>query len=78
MFLSSSQHLDRLLGPTIIVPDVGAGGVFLAVKRSEHEADHSPPSISEVKNVGAVSPLLYTPFTVGCLINLVQGGISSI
>jgi hypothetical protein len=35
-------------------------GGFPGVKRQEHETDHLPPSSTEVKNGGAISPLLYT------------------
>jgi hypothetical protein len=31
------------------------GAVSLGVKRSGHEADHSPPSRAEVRDVGAIS-----------------------
>jgi hypothetical protein len=36
----------------------GGGGCFSGIKRAQHEADHSPPSIAEVKIHGAISPLL--------------------
>jgi hypothetical protein len=34
-----------------------AGGNSLGVKRPGREADHSPPSSTEVKNGGAIPPL---------------------
>jgi hypothetical protein len=36
---------------------MGTGAFFMGVKRSRHEADHSPPPSVEVKN-GGVIPLL--------------------
>jgi hypothetical protein len=39
-------HTDRLCGPVQSVP---------RVKRRKREADHSPPFIAEVKNIGAHS-----------------------
>jgi hypothetical protein len=33
----------------------------LGVKRQGREADHSPPSDADFKNVGAIPPLTYTP-----------------
>jgi len=36
---------------------MGSRGSFPEVKRLAREADHSPPSNSEVKNAGAVPPL---------------------
>jgi hypothetical protein len=35
---------------------MGATDDFPAVKRPEHEADHSPPSSAEVKNAGTIPP----------------------
>jgi hypothetical protein len=40
---------------------VGTGGCFLEIKRPGHEADHSPPSVAEVKNCGAIPPLPHMP-----------------
>jgi hypothetical protein len=37
---------------------VSTGESFPAIKRQGCEADHSPPSSSEVKNCGAVPPFL--------------------
>jgi hypothetical protein len=36
---------------------LGTGGPLLGVNRPGREADHSPPSSAEVKNVGARPPL---------------------
>jgi hypothetical protein len=33
------------------------GELSLGIKWLEHEADHSPPSSTEVKNTGAIPPL---------------------
>jgi hypothetical protein len=35
------------------------GALSLEVKRQGHEADHSPPSNAEVKNGGAIPPVLH-------------------
>jgi hypothetical protein len=43
---------DRLWGPPSPLSN-GYGGLFLPGR----EADHSPPSSDEVKNVGTISPL---------------------
>jgi hypothetical protein len=37
---------------------MGTGGSFPGVKWQGHEADHSLPSSAEVKNGGAIPPLL--------------------
>jgi hypothetical protein len=37
------------------------GALFPEVKRLGHEADHSPPSSAEAKNVGAIHPLHLMP-----------------
>jgi hypothetical protein len=39
-----------------------------AIKRPDREADNSPPSSAEVRNGGAIPPLLYV-FMAYCLIN---------
>jgi hypothetical protein len=39
---------------------MGSGGCFPGVKRHEREAYYSPPSTSEIKNVGAIPPLPHT------------------
>jgi hypothetical protein len=55
--LSNPQRPDRLWGP----PNLLASGyrrlIPWVVKRPRREADHSPPSTAEVKNVGAMPPL---------------------
>jgi hypothetical protein len=38
---------------------MGTGGDSLGVKRPKRESDNSPPSSTEVKNGGAIPPLLY-------------------
>jgi hypothetical protein len=48
------------LRPTQIPIQRVPGDASSGVKRPGCEADHSPPSSSEVKNGGAVSPLLHT------------------
>jgi hypothetical protein len=55
--LCTPQRSDRLWSPPIQwVP----GAVSPEVKRPSREADHSPPSSTEVKNGGAVPQFLYT------------------
>jgi hypothetical protein len=44
------------------------GAVFLGVKQPWHEADHSPPSSAEIKNVWSISPLPQYVFMVWCLV----------
>jgi hypothetical protein len=39
---------------------MGAGALFLGIKRQKRKADHSPPFSVEVKNGGALHPLPYT------------------
>jgi hypothetical protein len=49
-FFSSTSNPDRLWGSPCLLPN-GYGGLFpLGVKRPGSEADHSPPSSTEVKN----------------------------
>jgi hypothetical protein len=59
IFLLYSTESKPALGPT--QPSIQwVLGVFSpGVKHPESEADHSPPSIAEVKNGGAIPPLLY-------------------
>jgi hypothetical protein len=45
------------LGPTHLPIQWVPRAISLGVKWLEHEADHSPPSCTEVKNGGAVHPL---------------------
>jgi hypothetical protein len=40
---------------------VGTGGAFRGVRWSRYGADHSPPSDTEIKNDGSISPLPHTP-----------------
>jgi hypothetical protein len=40
---------------------------FSSVNHPEHEADHLPPSIVEIKNGGAISPLPPHVFMMWCL-----------
>jgi hypothetical protein len=37
---------------------MGTGALLPGIKRPGLEADHSPPSTAEVKNGGAIPPLL--------------------
>jgi hypothetical protein len=55
------------LGPTQ-PPSSGYWGFSHEIKWLEHEADYSPPSSHEVKNCGAIPPLVHV-FMVWCLIN---------
>jgi hypothetical protein len=51
-FFSTPQHPGRLWGP----PNLLSNG-YRGAKQPGREADHSPPSSTEVKNGGAISPL---------------------
>jgi hypothetical protein len=39
---------------------MGTGSYFSGIKRPGREADHSIPSIAEIKNGGAITPLPHT------------------
>jgi hypothetical protein len=56
VFLFSTASRTAL-GPTRPsiqwVPGTGGRGISMGVKKPGREADHSPPSSAEVKNVGA-------------------------
>jgi hypothetical protein len=59
-FLCSAE--SRLtLGPTQPTIQWVPGAVSLGVEQLECEAGHSPPSTAEVKNGGAIPPLLHMP-----------------
>jgi hypothetical protein len=58
-FFSTPQSPGRLWGPLSLLSNGYRGALFPGVKRLGREADHSPPSSSEVKNGGAVPPLPY-------------------
>jgi hypothetical protein len=51
---------------------------FLVVKRQGREANHSPPSSTEVKNGGAINSLPPYVFVEWCLINYTQGQIFTV
>jgi hypothetical protein len=59
-FFSSPQHPDWLLGlPSLFN---GYEGLFsLEVKQPGHEADHTPPSSTEVKNAWSCTSTPNTP-----------------
>jgi hypothetical protein len=59
-FCSSSKRADRLWGPHSILYN-RYNGCFPGVKRAGREADHSPPSSSEVKTGAATTSLPHTP-----------------
>jgi hypothetical protein len=48
------------LGPTQHLIQWVPGVLHSGVKRPGHEADHLPPSVSEVNNCGAILPLRHT------------------
>jgi hypothetical protein len=60
--IASRLPLGLTQPPILLVP----WALSSRLKRSRHEADHSPPSIAEVKNSSHV-------FTAWCLINQAQG-----
>jgi hypothetical protein len=67
-FFPTLQHPDWLCGPPSLLSN-GDWGLFTwGVKWLGHEADYSPPSSAEIKNVGAIPPLPHI-FMVWCLIN---------
>jgi hypothetical protein len=39
---------------------MGTGAASRGIQRLQHEADYSPPSSTQAKNVAAISPLLHT------------------
>jgi hypothetical protein len=47
-------------GPHPAFYQMGIAGFSTGVKRQGHEADHSLPPRAEVKNGGAIPPLLHT------------------
>jgi hypothetical protein len=49
-FFSLPSRPDRLWGPPSLLSSGYQGMLCLRVKRPEREADHSPPSSSEIKN----------------------------
>jgi hypothetical protein len=56
------------LGPTQPPLRWAAGALSLGVKRSEREADHSPPSIAEVKNAWSYTSTPQYAFMAWCSI----------
>jgi hypothetical protein len=58
-FLLSPLRSDRFRGQPRPCP-MGISGYSLGVKRSGREADHSPPSNTEVMNAWSYTPLLHT------------------
>jgi hypothetical protein len=56
---SSLQCPDQLWGPISLLSN-WYQGLFPVGKATEHEADHSPLSSTEVKNDGATPPLPHT------------------
>jgi hypothetical protein len=65
-FFSIPQRTDWLWGPPNLLSDGYRGALYLVVKRPGRETDHSPPSSVEVKNGGAIPPLLYTYVFMAC------------
>jgi hypothetical protein len=53
-FLAGERHFSLLHS---IWNKLVLGALSLKEKLSEHEADHSPPSSTKVKNGGAIPPL---------------------
>jgi hypothetical protein len=67
---------NRFLSTAVSRPTLGitqphiqwvSGALLLGVMRPDREADHSPPSSSEVQNDGAVPPLPHTSSWHGTL-----------
>jgi hypothetical protein len=55
-FFSFPQRADRLWGPPSLISNAC---VKRGVKQQGREVDHSPLSSAEVKNGGAIPPLLH-------------------
>jgi hypothetical protein len=55
------HNIQTGLGANLLFIQWLLGDVSAGVKRQQHEADHSPPSSADVKNDGAMPPLLHTP-----------------
>jgi hypothetical protein len=62
-FYSPPYSSNRFWGPPSLLYNV-TGALFSGVKRQGREADHSPPSSAEVKNVGVISSLSHMPWWV--------------
>jgi hypothetical protein len=58
-FFSFSQRPDRFWGPPSLLFNGYRGALSAWLKLPGREADHSPPSSADVKNDGAVPPLLH-------------------
>jgi hypothetical protein len=56
-FVSAPQYPDGIWGPPSLL-SMGTGSFSPELKRPGREADHSPPSGAEIKNVGAIHPCL--------------------
>jgi hypothetical protein len=54
---SIPHSVQTVLGPHPASYPVGTGGSFLGGKAARREADHSPPSVAEFNDVGAIPPL---------------------
>jgi hypothetical protein len=56
-FQAKARHFSLLQCQDLLWGPMGTGGSFSEVKCPGREADHSPRSRAEVKNVGAITPL---------------------
>jgi len=66
-FFSSQLCPDQLWGPLSFL-SIGYWGLFPLGKGLSHEADQSPLSIAEVKNVWSYTPTPPYIFNVWCLV----------
>jgi hypothetical protein len=61
MLMNGSQCCGLTAQDTEVILTVAVpGAVSVGVKREGLEAEHSPPSSAEVRNGGAIPPLLHT------------------
>jgi hypothetical protein len=56
-YFFTPQRPDRLWGPPSFLSNVLPAVLSPGLKRQEHEADHSPAFIAEVRNTRAIPPL---------------------
>jgi hypothetical protein len=65
---SSARRPDRFWGPPSLLSN-GYGAPSPGVERPGREADHSPPTSAEIKEMWSINPLPHTPSWCDCLIS---------
>jgi hypothetical protein len=68
IFSSPPPYPDRSWGPSSFLSNGYRGFFTPRVKRPRHEADHSPPSSSEVKNASSYTSIPRYVFMAWCLV----------